>query len=167
MFWPFQQFPIITILDAVSPVLYFQFLHIISYVIFHLFCGLPSGFLNIGFHLYTNSAFTLPNSVLLSTLSQLTHAKRNSAVQNYTSVSSLSRAHFAIIFCDSLACISILLAFVVHRGPPVFISQTALINLCESWSTWLRSIWFAPCSVILMPISRAFLRVSSLFSRDK
>jgi hypothetical protein len=28
------QFPIITILDAVSPILYFQFLHIISYVIF-------------------------------------------------------------------------------------------------------------------------------------
>jgi hypothetical protein len=49
------------ILDAVSPILYFQFLHIIAYVVFPSVLGLPSGLLNIGFQLYT---FFLPFSVL-------------------------------------------------------------------------------------------------------
>ena len=45
-------FPPITILDAANPILYFRFLHVISYAISHLFFGLPSSRYDIGFNLY-------------------------------------------------------------------------------------------------------------------
>jgi len=47
------QFPIIAILDAASPILYFQFLHDFSYVIFPSIFVLPNVLVKIGFHLHT------------------------------------------------------------------------------------------------------------------
>jgi hypothetical protein len=47
------------ILDAVSPILYFQFFHVILMSSSHLYFGLPSGLRNIVFHLYTFLPFFL------------------------------------------------------------------------------------------------------------
>jgi len=47
------QFPIIAILDAASPILYIQFLHFVSCIVFPSIFGIPNVLDNIGFHLYT------------------------------------------------------------------------------------------------------------------
>ena len=55
-------FPVIAILDAASLVLYFQLLMSFLMSSSHLFFGLPSGFIDIGFHLHT--LFTIMSSCI-------------------------------------------------------------------------------------------------------
>ena len=50
-------FPLIMILNAANPILYFQFLHVIAYVIFPSVLCLPCGHSDISFHLHTFFTF--------------------------------------------------------------------------------------------------------------